>query len=334
MTPALETLLLPFSKGGLSVPKRSLFLGAEPHPDLKTWPQVTGWQPWKAEAEAWRKAGYTAVDEPEGTWPVVLVLPGKTKDETLFSFARAFDLLEDGGLLVAALSNTSGASRYEQNLAKAAGHIDSIQKNKCRVFYARKTAEWDAGTLDEWRKLGEIRTAEGSDLLTQAGIFSASHIDPGSKLLADHLPANIRGKVADLGAGWGYLSRQLLEKCSGIQKLDLYEADARALTLAKRNLPETAAEVRYLWHDVTKGIDGIYHTIVMNPPFHAGQRYDADLGISFIRMATGALRGGGQLFIVANRQLPYERELEALGLVWRKPVEDATFKLLFAEKRL
>ena len=67
---------------------------------------------------------------------------------------------------------------------------------------------------------------------------------------------------------------------------------------------------------------------------HAGQRYDADLGISFIRMATGALRGGGSLFIVANRQLPYERELEALGLVWRKPVEDATFKLLFAEKRL
>ena len=37
--------------------------------------------------------------------------------------------------------------------------------------------------------------------------------------------------------------------------------------------------------------------------------------------------------MVANRQLPYEAELDALGLIWRKPVEDATYKLLFAEKR-
>jgi len=31
MSPALEALLLPFSKGGLTVPKRTLFLGAEVH---------------------------------------------------------------------------------------------------------------------------------------------------------------------------------------------------------------------------------------------------------------------------------------------------------------
>jgi hypothetical protein len=43
---------------------------------------------------------------------------------------------------------------------------------------------------------------------------------------------------------------------------------------------------------------------------------------------------GGRIFLVANRQLPYEAELDELGLVWRKPVEDATYKLLFAEKRL
>ena len=71
----------------------------------------------------------------------------------------------------------------------------------------------------------------------------------------------------------------------------------------------------------------------MNPPFHSGQNTDISLGRAFLRAAADSLRTGGRLFMVANRQLPYEAELDALGLIWRKPVEDATYKLLFAEKR-
>ena len=236
--------------------------------------------------------------------------------------------------MVASIANTAGAARFEKELSKVAGNIESLQKNKCRVFFAMKHSQWDQEALAQWRELGGSRTAEGTDLLTRAGIFSPDHIDAGSALLADHLPGNIRGKVADLGAGWGYLSRVLLERCDGIQKLDLYEADARALGLARKNLPQSDTEVRFLWHDVTQPLNGIYHTIVMNPPFHTGQRQDVDLGIAFIRTAAAALRRGGSLFVVANRQLPYERELDALGLVWRKAAEDSTFKLLFAERRL
>lgn len=330
---ALETLLLPFLKGELPIPTRALFLGAEPHPAFKTWPDIAGWQPWKGIADAWTQAGFKRLDKPEGSWPMVLLLPGKSKDETLAGFAQAYDLLEEGGTLVVSMANTAGAARFEKELSKVAGGIESIQKNKCRAFFAVKTPQWNQETLAQWRKAGEARKVEGTDLLTQAGIFSPDHVDGGSKLLAEHLPANLRGKVADLGAGWGYLSRVLLERCSDIQQLDLYEADARALALARRNLPETDAELRFLWHDVTQPLDGIYHSIVMNPPFHTGQRQDVDLGIAFIRTAANALRRGGTLYLVANRQLPYERELDALGLVWRKPAEDATFKLLFAEKR-
>jgi 16S rRNA (guanine1207-N2)-methyltransferase len=333
VSPALETLLLPFLKGELPVPTQALFLGAEPHPALKAWPSVVGWQPWKGMADAWIQAGFKRLDVPEGTYPMVLLLPGKSKDETLAQFAQAYDHLEDGGTIVVSIANTSGAPRFEKELTKVAGGIESISKNKCRAFFAVKTPQWDQETLSQWRKLGEERKAEGTDLVTKAGVFSPDHIDSGSRFLADHLPGNLRGKVADLGAGWGYLSRVLLERCTGITKLDLYEADARALDLARKNLPNTEAEVRFLWHDVTQPLDGVYHSIVTNPPFHAGQRQDIDLGIAFLRTATNALRLGGTLYLVANRQLPYERELDALGLVWRKAAEDSTFKLLFAEKR-
>jgi 16S rRNA (guanine1207-N2)-methyltransferase len=87
------------------------------------------------------------------------------------------------------------------------------------------------------------------------------------------------------------------------------------------------------WHDVSSGLTGTYDAVVMNPPFHRGQQTEVDLGRGFIRAAAAALKRGGRLFMVANRQLPYEAELDASGFGWRCAGEDQTFKLLFAERR-
>ena len=334
MNPALETLLLPFSRGDLAIPPRALFLGAEPHPDLRAWPAVSGWQPLFPLAEAWRKAGFRLIEEPSGTWPLILLLPGKSKDETLASFAKAYDLLEDGGVLAVSLPNTGGASRFEKELAEAAGEIASISKNKCRAFHATKSAEWNQSLLAEWRALGDPRTLESTGFIVEAGIFSADHVDPGSALLAAHLPSNLKGTAADLGAGWGYLSHALMERNPKLKALHLFEADARALACAEKNLAGAGTPLEFHWADVAAGLPGKYEGIVMNPPFHSGQLTDISLGRAFLRAAAESLRTGGRLFLVANRQLPYEAELDSLGLVWKKPVEDATYKLLFAEKRL
>jgi 16S rRNA (guanine1207-N2)-methyltransferase len=250
MNPALETLMLAFSgEEGLRVPSRALFIGAQAHPALKDWPELLGWQPLKPLADAWDRAGFARANElPDGKWPLVVVLPGKSRDETLLWFALARDRLEPGGRIVAAMSNTAGASRFEKELAQAAGNITSIQKHKCRAFHAVDDGSWNVETLDAWRSLGGFREVDGTRYLTQAGIFSSEHIDPGSLLLAQHLPAYLRGHVADLGAGWGYLSDIALERCPGIERIDLFEADAGALACAKRNLarhlpPDFASEI-------------------------------------------------------------------------------------------
>ncbi len=333
MSPALETLLLPFSKGEFPIPSRALFLGAEPHPALKEWPGVTGWQPWRPLAEAWEKTGFTRCDLPSGLWPMVLILPGKSREETLASFARAHDLLEDGGSVVVAMPNTAGAARFEKELAEAAGNIESVQKHKCRCFRATKTSVWNKETLAEWRALAAPRILE-SGFTTEAGIFSADGIDPGSALLAAHLPKNLRGTLADLGAGWGYLARAVLEKNPALKAVHLYEADSRALECAKKNLAGFDTPLEFHWHDVPAGLTGKYENIVMNPPFHTGQSTDISLGRAFLRAAADALRTGGRLFMVANRQLPYEPELERLQLVWRKVEEDSVYKVIFAERRM
>lgn len=334
MNPALETLLLPFSRGEWARPKQALFLWAEPHEELREWREVVGWQPLKPLAQAWEKAGAERVDEPAGQWPLVMMLPGKSREEALAAFARAYDLLRDGGALVVAMANTAGASRFEKELAEVAGNVESVQKHKCRCFRAVKTSAWNAVVLDEWRQLGARRKIGSTGFTVESGIFSADHIDPGSALLAEHLPKNLRGTCADLGAGWGFLAHAVLEKNPGLKGMHLYEADSRALACARQNLAEASAPLEFHWHDVTAGLAAKYENIVMNPPFHSGQATDLSLGFAFVRVAAEALRTGGRLFMVANRQLPYEPELEKLGLVWRKVAEDNIYKVILAEKRM
>ena len=330
---AIETLMLAFSADeGIFPPKRALFIGAQPHPALKEWPDLIGWQPLKPRAAAWERAGFPrSEDLPEGKWPLVLVLPGKSRDEALAWFAAARERLEPGGKLLVAMPNTAGAGRFEKELAKATGHIVSIQKHKCRAFYAAEDGTWNEGIFTDWRVLGERREISG--FTVEAGIFSSDHIDPGSQLLADHLPAHLRGNVADLGAGWGFLSDAVLKRCPGIARLDLFEADARALACARQNLASHEREITYHWHDVTTGLSEIYDAIIMNPPFHTGQATDVDLGRAFLKVAAASLKRGGKLLLVANRQLPYEAALEASGLAWRKVAEDRIYKILSAEKR-
>lgn len=349
MNAALETLMLAFTADeGIAPPKRALFIGAEPHPALKDWPDLLGWQPLKPLAAAWERAGFArSEDLPAGRWPVVLVLPGKSRDEAFAWFAMARDRLEPGGKLVVAMPNTAGAGRFEKELSKATGSIVSLQKHKCRAFHATEDGTWNEELFHEWRTLGEPREISG--FTVQAGIFSSDHIDPGSQLLADHLPAHLHGKVADLGAGWGFLSDSVLRRCPNIERLDLFEADARALACARKNLArflpeivrlssppcflEDEQKVHFHWHDVTTGLPGLYDAIVMNPPFHTGQATDVDLGRAFLKVAAASLKRGGKLLLVANRQLPYEAALEASGLAWRKITEDRIYKILSADKR-
>ncbi len=336
MNPALETLILALAGDeGRTNPCPALFLGAEPHPEWRGWPDLTGWQPHKPLADAWQRAGFHhEAGPPAGKWPLVMVLPGKSRDETLAWFALARACLKPGGRILAAMPNTTGAARFEKELAKATRRISSIQKHKCRAFLAVDDGSWDEDLFLTWLESGKPRAIPGTGFITQAGVFSSGHIDPGSRFLASHLPAGLHGHVADLGAAWGFLSDAALRHCPRITKLELFEADSRALACARENLARHTRDIRFHWHDVTTGLPtSPLDAVLMNPPFHNGRAADVELGRAFITRAAESLRRGGRLLLVANRQLPYEAMLDDLHMAWRKPAENATYKLLFAEKR-
>ena len=343
---ALETLLLPVVDGLLSWRRESgagggaLFLRARDGWPLhqRAFPGLACEQSFKPEADRLEHSGLELIDEQATSLhPLVLILPPRQRDEARALYARAITRAAPGGRVLACLRNDEGAKSGEADLAKLAGPLGHLSKNKCRAFWTQPLHDGaaDPALLAEWLQLDAPRPIAGGRFISRPGVFAWDRIDAASALLASQLPDDLHGAAADLGAGYGYLSSELLARCPRIESVDLYEAERRALDLARVNLAAQAERVAFgfHWHDVTVGLHGRYDVIVSNPPFHAQGRADRpDIGRRFIAVAAAALNPGGRLWMVANRHLPYEVELERHFAGVRTVAQEAGFKVVEAVK--
>jgi 16S rRNA (guanine1207-N2)-methyltransferase len=329
----LDTLLLPFDRGQLDWPASGvLCLRARPGVALHGRRGLVCAQGFKPDADALEAAGFELDADPARRFDVVLVLPPRQRDEARALFAEAIARCAPGGRVVASVANNAGAKTAEGDLAAIAGPVAVESKHKCRVFWtAPLQGPADPALAAQWTAAGAPRPIAGGRFLSRPGLFAWDRIDPASALLARHLPGDLAGDAADLGAGFGYLSAELLERCPGIRALDVIEAEAGALELAQANLAryESRAELRFHWLDVTRGLPGRYDVIVTNPPFHTRDRLDRpDLGRRFIEVAAAALRPRGRLWLVANRHLPYESAFAAGFAQVRTVADEGGFKVI------
>ncbi|MBP1475590.1 class I SAM-dependent methyltransferase [Frateuria sp. MAH-13] len=336
----LDALFLPIISGELRVPYdgRVLFLRARDGAPLRTFVRP-GWlceQTFKPFADELRRAG-VALGEPaqDDHFALVLVLPPRQRDEARALFARAACSLQPGGVMLTAVPNGEGAKSAEADAVRLFGAVRSLSKHKCRVFWASAGEGLDSTLLAEWEALDAPRRIAGG-YLSRPGLFAWDRIDTASALLAAHLPHDLHGRVADLGAGYGYLAVQVIARCPGVTAVDMYEAERRALEPARINLAEAVAvsgrevDVGAHWHDVTTGLPHRYDAIVSNPPFHQGRADLPELGRAFIDAAADALLPRGRLWLVANRHLPYEATLAARFAQVRTVATQDGFKVIEA----
>jgi 16S rRNA (guanine1207-N2)-methyltransferase len=324
----LQTLFLPFIAGPLTWPDGALFLRARAGAPLAAGqlPGLICEQTFKPDADALQRAGFQVVARDSGSHPLVLLLPPRQREESRALLARAVDATQPGGQIVACAANDEGARSAEADLERLVGPLTTLTKNRCRVFWSAPLDRARENALAaEWRLLDAPRPIENGRFVSRPGVFAWDRVDPGSALLADHLPRE-----------FGYLAAELLQRCPGIAALDLYEAESRALDLARRNLAafESRVALGYCWHDVTTGLTNRYDVIVTNPPFHTHARADRpDVGRSFVTAACAALNPGGQLWLVANRHLPYEIAFEQAFGEARTVMQQHGFKVMTARKR-
>jgi 16S rRNA (guanine1207-N2)-methyltransferase len=339
---ALDALFHAFSSEAVALPSdgRVLFLRAR---DGRWWngQSRAGWvfeQSFKPFAEALERSGLS-VSEPasDEKFSLVLVLPPRQRDEARALFARAIRHATPGGIVLAAIANSEGARSGESDLQRLAGTQQVLSKHKCRVFWtAPIEAQVDQTLLAEWTTLDEPRSIANGRFISRPGLFAWDRVDTASALLAGQLPGSLSGRVADLGAGYGYLSAEVVKRCAGVTAIDLYEAEARALEPARVNMAKAVSEcahsvaVDVIWHDVTRGLPQRYDVIVSNPPFHQGRADQPELGQAFIASAAKALNPGGSLWLVANRHLPYEAMLSTRFAQVRTLIVQNGFKVIEA----
>ena len=264
-------------------------------------------------------AGYDVVQSVQSDFDVAVVLLPKAKALSRHLIATA-QKCTNRGLVIVDGQKDAGIDPILKDLRKRASLGDAVSKAHGKIA-------WFTGATDLSDYFDTPKSlADG--FKTVAGVFSADAADPASELLLSVLP-RLTGNVADLGAGWGYLTRKLTEMPT--KRVIAVEADHRTIEIARVNV--SSDKVKFVWADATAWRAGeALDTVVMNPPFHNFGKADPGIGIDFIKTAARALKPQGDCYIVANRHLPYEQTLNDLFQSVSEVTKDNRFKVLYASK--
>jgi 16S rRNA (guanine1207-N2)-methyltransferase len=135
----------------------------------------------------------------------------------------------------------------------------------------------------------------GADLATDAGVFSAGHVDPGTLILLRTAPEPaVRGDLLDLGCGYGPIALTLAHrrKRARVWAIDVNE---RALELTRRNASSAGrSNVQVAAPDDVPD-DVRFAAIYSNPPIKVGK--DA-LHAMLLRWLPRLLPGGSAYLVV------------------------------------
>ncbi|MCB1651198.1 MAG: class I SAM-dependent methyltransferase [Alphaproteobacteria bacterium] len=338
---ALQCLFYPFERGVWALPEeRVAFLNAQVCPglDILRGRDVFLQQFFYPYVEQLKVSGYDVASEFPcfGTaYDVVFIALPKSLDEARYMVSCALQCLKDGGLVVAAAANDAGGGRIEKMFAHfGLGDVLCESKYKSKVCCARKECV-NAEEVERALVLGSLQEVVATSFYARPGVYGWNKIDKGSQKLVQHLPDDLCGAGADFGCGYGYLSAHVLQNYD-IERMTCLDADFRALEACEKNLSGfDSVQQKYLWRDLThvqKDLSGQFDFIVMNPPFHEGKNTDLSIGKAFILSAADALKKGGRLYMVANRQLAYEDVLHSGFSKVDKLFEGEGFKVFCAVK--
>lgn len=316
---------LALATGLVAVPDtgRILVLNARQSDDLAMLPRgrvqvVQGFRP---DHDALAARGIAVFpDLPAGPFALSIVCLPRAREAARALVAAAAAVTH--GTVVVDGQKTDGIDSLRREIAGRIPVSEALAKAHGKLFtFAGGVA------LSDWAARPG-RTPEG--FVTLPGIFSADGADRGSALLAAALPARLKGRGVDLGAGWGYLAAAALSR-EGVTHLDLVEAEADALACARQNIADPRAA--FHWAEATRfRPDRLADWVICNPPFHTGRTADPGLGEAFLRAAARMLAPDGTLWLVANRHLPYDRSLVTLFREVDDIGGDAAFRLTRAAR--
>ena len=256
--------------------------------------------------------------------------------------AEAYAMLRPGGALYLAGANELGVQSTLHDAASlfGPGTILDYKKGNRVTRFTRPT-----GTLSmpgwlrapgiaprTWHEFDAETPVGVLHLFSLPGVFSFDRLDDATRLLLAQMHPTPADHLLDLGCGCGILG--LVAAQMGAERVDLVDVNLLAVAAARQNIRHHGLHhAQALPSDVLGAVAGqAYTRIVTNPPFHAGKGVDYHAAAAFIRQSSAALEPGGELLLVANRFIRYEKLMESLFRQISLPAQDERYRVLSAVK--
>ena len=150
------------------------------------------------------------------------------------------------------------------------------------------------------REWTDVLRGEKFRFQTDAGVFSKSEVDFGSRLLIEtYVEAEIDGPVLDVGCGYGPIG-MAVAKISPHKQVHMVDVNTRAIELAKTNVEKNdISNVRIYESDGLSAVEASdFSAILTNPPIRAGK----DTIFRFYEEAAEKLADGGSLWVVIQKK--------------------------------
>ena len=171
-----------------------------------------------------------------------------------------------------------------------------------------------------------------------ANVYARDKLDLGARYFLQSLPRISAGtKVIDLGCGNGVLGLTLLaaQPLANISFVDeSYMAIASAKANIEKNLPEQTSQCQFIVNDCLTDLNEQDIDLVLcNPPFHQQTATTDHIAWQMFNDAFRALKKGGELRIIGNRQLAYHIKLKRIFGNCKEIATNNKFVTLSAIKR-
>jgi 16S rRNA (guanine1207-N2)-methyltransferase len=262
----------------------------------------------------------SAIRFPENTFDCIAFRLGRGTAQVNAALAEAFRLLKPGGALLAAGHNQEGIKSFAKRAEAHFGGEEILAiKSGCRLLRYRKESAAPAEAVEDPGYFRPVRLelpyAGGGRIayLTKPGIFAYRATDPGTALLAAHLPACAGKSVLDLGCGSGALS--LAAFALGAKAVLATDHSAIAIACAEANFAAQGLPGRTLCADLAEGAGGAeggFDVVFSNPPFHQDGDTDYGLPARVLQSVWNNLKPGGEAYLVANAFLDYPGQARGL----------------------
>ncbi len=228
--------------------------------------------------------------------------------------AHALSVLRPGGSIYLAASKQTGLTRYEECLREITTTVEQLSEyNDYYLLKATRPPLLDLPTYISPQEIHpEIHGTELS-LITIPGLFSASKLDDGTRLLLEAAAIEDGERVLDLCCGYGAIGAYAgrVADC----EVWLSDDDRVAALCAECSLRASRVDGTVVTADCAEGVtDQTFDSVLCNPPTHAGAGVLSELFAG----AYDVLATGGELTVVHHRALELQPHLSPFDTVERR----------------